>query len=152
MAITRANLMTLEAYAKVRKSGKAEAIAHRRLRSVHLGEHMTLQFEDERTILRQIQEAHEHMNQLMVDAISVAQKVFDVGPADNDSRWSTWWGRIGECGQPFVNDNPDPVTVCLGNPASFTVGVTPFVAPVAYQWRKNGVDIPGATSSTYSIA
>jgi heat-inducible transcriptional repressor len=31
-------------------------------------------------ILRQIQEAHEHMNQLMVDAISVAQKVFDVNP------------------------------------------------------------------------
>jgi heat-inducible transcriptional repressor len=31
-------------------------------------------------ILRQIQEAHEHMNQLMVDAIAVAQKVFDVNP------------------------------------------------------------------------
>ena len=37
-------------------------------------------------ILRQIQEAHEHMNQLMVDAITVAQKVFDVSPADNDNR------------------------------------------------------------------
>ena len=31
-------------------------IAHRRLRSVHLGEHVTLQFEDEQTIRRQIQE------------------------------------------------------------------------------------------------
>lgn len=31
-------------------------------------------------ILRQIEETHEHMNQLMVDAISVAQKVFDVNP------------------------------------------------------------------------
>jgi hypothetical protein len=31
-------------------------IAHRRLRSVHLGEHITLQFEDEQTIRRQIQE------------------------------------------------------------------------------------------------
>jgi heat-inducible transcriptional repressor len=29
-------------------------------------------------ILRQIQETHEHMNQLMIDAISVAKKVFDV--------------------------------------------------------------------------
>ena len=29
-------------------------------------------------ILRQMQEAHEHMNQLMVDAISVAKKVFEV--------------------------------------------------------------------------
>lgn len=31
-------------------------------------------------ILRQIQETHEHMNQLMVDAIAVAKKVFDVNP------------------------------------------------------------------------
>ncbi len=56
MTITRASLLTLEAYSKIRKSSKPEAIAHRRLRSVHLGEHMTLQFEDEQTIRRQIQE------------------------------------------------------------------------------------------------
>ncbi len=55
-AITPSNLLTLEAYAKVRNSGRPEAIAHRRLRSVRLGEHVTLQFEDERTIRRQIQE------------------------------------------------------------------------------------------------
>ena len=54
--ITRESLMTLEAYAKVRKSAKADFIAHRRLRTVHLGEHMSIQFEDERTIRRQIQE------------------------------------------------------------------------------------------------
>jgi hypothetical protein len=56
MTIRRDNLLTLEAYAKVRKSSKPEAIAHRKLRSVSLGEHMTLQFEDELTIRRQIQE------------------------------------------------------------------------------------------------
>jgi len=54
--IKRENLMTLEAYAKVRKTMRAEAIAHRKLRSVALGEHITLQFEDEQTIRRQIQE------------------------------------------------------------------------------------------------
>ena len=54
--ITKDNLLTLEAYAKTRKSSKPEAIAHRRLRSVRLGEHMTLQFEDEKTVRRQIQE------------------------------------------------------------------------------------------------
>jgi hypothetical protein len=54
--ITRDSLLTLEAYAKIRKSSKPEAIAHRKLRSVGLGEHMTLQFEDEKTIRRQIQE------------------------------------------------------------------------------------------------
>jgi len=56
MTITRDSLLTLEAYAKIRKTERPEAIAHRRLRSVHLGEHMTLQFEDEKTIRRQIQE------------------------------------------------------------------------------------------------
>lgn len=56
MTITRESLLTLEAYAKIRKSSKPAVIAHRRLRSVHLGEHLTLQFEDEQTIRRQIQE------------------------------------------------------------------------------------------------
>ena len=56
MTITRDSLLTLEAYAKIRKSSRAGAIAHRRLRSVRLGEHMTLQFEDEQTVRRQIQE------------------------------------------------------------------------------------------------
>jgi hypothetical protein len=56
MTITRDSLLTLEAYSKIRKSSKPEAIAHRKLRSVQLGEHITLQFEDEKTIRRQIQE------------------------------------------------------------------------------------------------
>jgi len=56
MTITRDKLLTLEGYAKIRKSSRLEAIAHRRLRSVRLGEHVTLQFEDEHTVRRQIQE------------------------------------------------------------------------------------------------
>lgn len=56
MSITRESLLTLEAYAKIRKTSRPDAVAHRRLRSVHLGEHITLQFEDEQTIRRQIQE------------------------------------------------------------------------------------------------
>ncbi len=56
MTITRDSLLTLEAYAKVRKSSRPEAIAHRRRRSVALGEHVNVQFEDEQTIRRQVQE------------------------------------------------------------------------------------------------
>jgi hypothetical protein len=52
----RRSLLTLEAYAKVRKAQRAEMIAHRKLRTVHLGEHVSVQFEDEKTIRRQIQE------------------------------------------------------------------------------------------------
>ncbi|MHB1124309.1 MAG: DUF3501 family protein [Ramlibacter sp.] len=54
--ITRDSLMTLEAYSRWRKQHKAELIAHRKRRSVALGEHVTLQFEDERTVRYQIQE------------------------------------------------------------------------------------------------
>lgn len=54
--ITIDSLMTLEAYSKFRKGHKAEVLVHRKLRSVHLGEHINLQFESETTIRYQIQE------------------------------------------------------------------------------------------------
>lgn len=54
--ITPENLMSLEAYSKWRKVHKGEVIAHRKLRSVQLGEHLNLQFESETTIRYQIQE------------------------------------------------------------------------------------------------
>jgi len=54
--ITADSLLTLEAYSKARKEIKAQIIPHRRLRSVALGEHINVQFEDERTIRYQIQE------------------------------------------------------------------------------------------------
>ena len=54
--ITADTLMTLEAYSKWRKAHKGEVIAHRKLRSVALGEHITVQFESELTMRYQIQE------------------------------------------------------------------------------------------------
>ena len=54
--ITRDSLMTLEAYARERAQFRARVLAHKRNRSVHLGEHVTLLFEDELTIRYQIQE------------------------------------------------------------------------------------------------
>lgn len=55
-ALTHSDLMTLEAYSKYLKENKPKLIAHRRARTVHLGEHITLQFEDRETIQYQIQE------------------------------------------------------------------------------------------------
>lgn len=54
--ITADSLMSLEAYTKWRKLHKPDVIAHRKLRSVRLGEHINLQFESETTIRYQIQE------------------------------------------------------------------------------------------------
>ncbi len=54
--ITPDSLMTLEAYAKWRKVHKPEIVAHRKLRTVHLGEHISVQFESELSMRYQIQE------------------------------------------------------------------------------------------------
>jgi hypothetical protein len=54
--ITADNLMSLEAYTKWRKIHKPEVLAHRKLRSVNLGENVRVQFESETTIRYQIQE------------------------------------------------------------------------------------------------
>ena len=50
------SLMTLEAYAKARNDFRAQVIAHKKHRTVALGNHVTLIFEDELTIRYQIQE------------------------------------------------------------------------------------------------
>ena len=54
--LSRESLLTLEAYAKARKDFRAQVIAHKKHRTVHLGEHVTLLFEDELTVRYQVQE------------------------------------------------------------------------------------------------
>ena len=56
LAITPDSLMSLDSYAKVRKEFSAKVIVHKKSRSVQLGRHLTLQFEDELTIRYQLQE------------------------------------------------------------------------------------------------
>src|SRR5215831_21396145 len=54
--INRSSLMPLEAYARERPQFRARVMEHKKNRTVHLGEHVTLIFEDELTIRYQIQE------------------------------------------------------------------------------------------------
>src|SRR4030067_188160 len=54
--ITRDSLMTLEAYARARPQFRARVMAHKKNRTLPLGGHVTLIFEDELTIRYQIQE------------------------------------------------------------------------------------------------
>jgi uncharacterized protein DUF3501 len=54
--IDRGDLMTLEAYARERAQFRARVMAHKRNRTVRLGEHLTLIFEDELTVRYQVQE------------------------------------------------------------------------------------------------
>lgn len=56
MTIARDSLLTLEAYAKVRPALRAEIIEHKKARNVKLGNHVSLLFEDEKTLRYQVQE------------------------------------------------------------------------------------------------
>lgn len=51
---------------------------------------------------------------------------------------------------PTIVTQPTNANVIVGQPASFSVSAT-GTAPLTYQWRRNGADIPGATQSTYTI-
>ena len=54
--LTPADLLTLEAYSKVYKDRRRANIEHKKKRVLHLGDHLTLIFEDEQTVRFQIQE------------------------------------------------------------------------------------------------
>jgi hypothetical protein len=71
-----------------------------------------------------------------------------VGVADADSRWGTWWGRLGTCesGPIMITDDPDDFSGCAGT--NLTLSVSATGSPLFYQWRKDGMDILGANSST----
>ena len=86
MSISRDKLLSLEAYAKVRVSGRPAFIAHRKLRSVQLGEHLNLQFEDEQTVLRQIHEML-HIEKIFEEA-GIASEIEAYAPLVPDgSNW-----------------------------------------------------------------
>jgi hypothetical protein len=54
--ITRDTLLTLESYARERNDFRARVLAHKKPRTVHVGERVSLLFEDELTIRYQVQE------------------------------------------------------------------------------------------------
>ncbi len=61
------------------------------------------------------------------------------------------WNDVGgTCTGPAITGQPSSQTVCQGIMASFSVTAT-GTGPLDYQWRKNGTNIVGATSSTYSL-
>ena len=50
---------------------------------------------------------------------------------------------------PAIGTQPAAQTVATGQTASFSVEAT-GTQPLAYQWKKNGTDIPGATASNHT--
>ena len=52
---------------------------------------------------------------------------------------------------PFITAQPVSYTAIAGQTATFLV-IANGTLPMIYQWQRNGVSIPGATASTYTIA
>ncbi|MBA3288009.1 MAG: PQQ-dependent sugar dehydrogenase [Acidimicrobiia bacterium] len=71
----------------------------------------------------------------------------------NTQGGSGWITKISFTGStaPSIANQPDDVTVGVGQSASFTVEAQ-GQAPLAYQWRRNGVNILGATQPSYTLA
>ena len=51
---------------------------------------------------------------------------------------------------PSITTQPANLTVTAPDAANFSVVATGD-APLSYQWRRNGVDISGATSASYAL-
>lgn len=96
--ITRDSLMTLEAYAKARPEFRARVMAHKRNRRVHLGDNVTLIFEDELTMRYQIQE------------MLRAEKIFDeAGIQDELDAYGTLVPDGANWKATMMIEYPDPV-------------------------------------------
>lgn len=82
--LTAADLYSLTEYAGQRSSLRASVIAHKKLRSVSLGPHMTLIFEDRLTVQYQIQEML-RIEQI-TDSAAIADELAAYNPLVPDGR------------------------------------------------------------------
>jgi glucose/arabinose dehydrogenase len=69
------------------------------------------------------------------------------------SRGAAKVGRISYAAAepPSITLQPASISVGAGLPATFSVSAT-GTTPLAYQWRRNGANISGATGSSYTLA
>ena len=76
--------------------------------------------------------------------------VIATNPASSCTRAQSGSAVITVNTAPVINSNPVSAVKCVGASITFSVAAT-GTAPT-YQWRKNNINIPGATSATYTIA
>lgn len=77
---------------------------------------------------------------------SVRGRLLMNGGFDSALSFETWELTLS----PTFSQQPQGQSLCVGTPLSFTAPAT-GVAPITYQWRKDGSNIEGATGNSYSI-
>jgi autotransporter-associated beta strand protein len=95
------------------------------------------------------------INALMIDGASQVSGVW--GPpgssAPNQNAIFAGTGYVIVLGKPVIVQQPVSGIVWQGDITTFafTVGVAGDLGTLTYQWKQNGANIPGATSSSYAI-
>lgn len=75
-------------------------------------------------------------------------------PAIQTEPYQALWYRVEvgtSCEPAAIASSPAGTEVCVGDPVLFQV-VASGSAPLSYQWRFNGLEIPGATGDSLAIA
>lgn len=89
--------------------------------------------------------------------LSIAQAVaddagfYDVVVSTANNRITSLPARVAVVPPLVIASQPQPQTVLEGGAVTFSVQASGG-GPIQYQWRRNGVPIPGATGSTWSIS
>lgn len=84
-------------------------------------------------------------NNLTLDASGTTLRLFAAGTIHEYREQD-----VAGCVPPVVTLGPGQVTLCEGSAWTITATVSDGTPPFAYVWRKDGVVIPGATSSSIS--
>jgi hypothetical protein len=86
----------------------------------------------------------------ITNAQTLTLMILNSGAGSNKADWADakLWLKVIEAA-PQILIQPQPATVREGNPATFRVTATG--GNLHYQWQRNGVDIPGATSNPYTF-
>lgn len=72
---------------------------------------------------------------------------FDVTNNCNTTPFASTINVLAGCTPPAITTNPVDATICQGQTNAFTVVATGS-APLTYQWRESGTDLPGETADT----
>ncbi len=89
--------------------------------------------------------------------INAAKDLYGAGGAEEAAAWNAYaainvgaaWSGGTTTTAPSITSQPANQSVAAGTAATFTVTAS-GTSPLSYQWRKNGANISGATSASYT--
>ncbi|SHN30707.1 carbohydrate-binding protein [Chitinophaga sp. CF418] len=81
-------------------------------------------------------------------SVGLDGNIYYIGYATSGALWRIEYNNNQA---PTIVNQPVSATVTSGDPVQFSVSASGGI-PMSFQWQKNGVNIPGATESAFSIA